>query len=126
MFTNQNPRPVYKFIRILADSKEKYKRKKIKNLKIYFKEPILNIFVPHVGHVPETASLPFFNFLGTGFFICFFALHFTQYASTILLPPLNVIHANAEFKYINLFLKTQKNLFFAENLNTTYIFFSQR
>jgi hypothetical protein len=43
--------------------------------------PILNILVLQLGHVPEVAGLPFFNVTGVGFFISFFALHLTQYAS---------------------------------------------
>lgn len=43
-----------------------------------------NMLVPHVGHVPLTAGLPFFSLVSLGFFISLFALHLTQYASGIL------------------------------------------
>lgn len=43
-----------------------------------------NMLVPHVGHVPLTAGLPFFSLVSLGFFISRFVLHFTQYASVIL------------------------------------------
>jgi hypothetical protein len=40
--------------------------------------PILNILVPQVGQVPETAGRPFFSFTCFGFFISRDFLHFTQ------------------------------------------------
>jgi hypothetical protein len=40
--------------------------------------PILNILVPQVEQVPVVAGLPFFMVIAVGFFISFFALHFTQ------------------------------------------------
>lgn len=42
------------------------------------------IVVPHTGHVPFVAGLPFFKVTGFGSFISRFALHFTQYASMTL------------------------------------------
>jgi len=48
--------------------------------------PILNIFVPQVPQVPVVAGLPFFIVIAVGFFISFFALHFTQYASIVMSP----------------------------------------
>jgi len=62
-------------------------RQFVKNLQletIYFL-PILYIPVPQVGQVPFIAGLPFFIVTGVGFFISFFALHLTQYASTTYL-----------------------------------------
>lgn len=43
--------------------------------------PIRIIVVPHTGHVPFDAGLPFFRVTLFGSFISRFALHFTQYAS---------------------------------------------
>jgi len=48
--------------------------------------PILNIFVPHTGHVPWVAGLPFFMVIDLGSFISLLARHFTQYAC-ISSPP---------------------------------------
>ena len=45
--------------------------------------PILNIFVPHTGHVPWVAGLPFFMVMLFGSFISRFVRHFTQYACTV-------------------------------------------
>jgi hypothetical protein len=45
--------------------------------------PILNILVPQSKHVPVVAGLPFFIVTGSGLFIGFLALHFTQYASIL-------------------------------------------
>ncbi len=42
--------------------------------------------VPHVGHTPLRAGRPFFILTSTASAISLFALHFTQYASAILLP----------------------------------------
>lgn len=53
--------------------------------KIYFGFPILNMPVPHFGQVPLTAGFPFFSFTSFGSFIILFALHFTQYASTLFM-----------------------------------------
>ena len=41
--------------------------------------PILNILVPHSGHVPLTAGLPFFRVTCSGLTISRFVLHLTQY-----------------------------------------------
>ena len=46
--------------------------------------PIRKTLVPHVGHVPFTAGRPFFSLVSLGSLTSLFALHFTQYASTIL------------------------------------------
>jgi hypothetical protein len=48
--------------------------------------PILNILVPHVGHVPCVAGFPFFMVMLLGFLIFFLARHFIQYAC-IVHPP---------------------------------------
>jgi hypothetical protein len=40
--------------------------------------PILNIFVPQVGHTPWVAGLPFFMVMLFGFFISLLVRHFTQ------------------------------------------------
>jgi hypothetical protein len=45
---------------------------------IYF--PIRNILVPHAGHTPWVAGLPFFMVMALAFFISFLDLHFIQYA----------------------------------------------
>ncbi len=42
--------------------------------------PILNTFVPHVGHTPWVAGLPFFIVMAFGFLISTFFRHFMQYA----------------------------------------------
>jgi len=42
--------------------------------------PIRNILVPHVGHVPWVAGLPFFIVMDLGSLISFLARHLTQYA----------------------------------------------
>lgn len=44
---------------------------------------ILNITVPHVGHLPLMALRPFFIVSSTASEISFFALHLTQYPSGI-------------------------------------------
>jgi len=46
--------------------------------------PIRKTLVPHVGQVPFTAGRPFFSLVSLGSFTCLLALHFTQYASTIM------------------------------------------
>jgi hypothetical protein len=40
--------------------------------------PILNILVPHTGHVPWVAGFPFFIVIFCSFDMSRFALHFTQ------------------------------------------------
>jgi len=50
----------------------------------YFELPILNIPVPHTGHLPFIAGLPFFSVTGTAFGSSCFALHFTQYIVAII------------------------------------------
>ena len=40
--------------------------------------PILNTFVPQVGHTPWVAGLPFFIVIALGFLISFLARHFIQ------------------------------------------------
>ena len=45
--------------------------------------PILNIFVPQLGHTPWVAGLPFFMVIDFASFISFLDLHLTQYACTI-------------------------------------------
>jgi hypothetical protein len=47
--------------------------------------PILNILVPHDGHTPWVAGLPFFMVMDLALLISFLARHFTQYACMI--PP---------------------------------------
>jgi len=49
----------------------------------YFTAPMRMIVVPHTGHLPFIAGLPFFNFTAAGSFISRLALHFTQYAWTM-------------------------------------------
>jgi hypothetical protein len=44
----------------------------------YLGFPILNIFVPQVGHTPWVAGLPFFIVILLGSFISLFSRHFTQ------------------------------------------------
>jgi len=46
--------------------------------------PIRNTLVPHSGQVPFTAGRPFFSVVSLGSFMSLLALHFTQYAVTIL------------------------------------------
>ncbi len=46
--------------------------------------PIRKTLVPHLGHVPFTAGRPFFSLVSLGSLTSLLALHFTQYASTIL------------------------------------------
>ena len=48
-----------------------------------FPPKILNITVPHVGHLPLMALRPFFITSSTASTISFFALHLTQYPSRI-------------------------------------------
>ena len=45
---------------------------------------ILNMTVPHVGHLPLMARRPFFITSSTASTISFLALHLTQYPSTII------------------------------------------
>jgi len=42
--------------------------------------PILNIFVPHTGHLPSVAGRPFFMVICVASFISRLVLHLTQYA----------------------------------------------
>jgi hypothetical protein len=53
----------------------------------YFALPILYMPVPHVGHTPFVAGLPFFMVTAVASFISRCVLHFRQYASTVI-PPL--------------------------------------
>ncbi len=46
--------------------------------------PIRKTLVPHSGHVPFTAGRPFFSLVSSGSLMSLLALHFTQYAVTIL------------------------------------------
>ncbi len=46
--------------------------------------PIRKTLVPHLGHVPFTAGRPFFSLVSSGSLMSLLALHFTQYAVTIL------------------------------------------
>ena len=46
----------------------------------------VNTLVPHFGHVPLVAGLPFFRTTCSSFLISTFSLHFTQYAC-MSLPP---------------------------------------
>ena len=60
---------------------EKEKSCGLENYSIF---PIRKTLVPHFGHVPFTAGRPFFSVVSLGSLISLFALHFTQYASTII------------------------------------------
>ena len=55
------------------------------NILDYFELPILNIPVPHVGHLPFIAGLPFLSVTGTAFGSSLFSRHFTQYIVAIIL-----------------------------------------
>ena len=44
----------------------------------YFAAPIRMIVVPHTGHLPFIAGLPFFSFTATASLISRLARHFTQ------------------------------------------------
>ena len=55
--------------------------------------PILNTFVPHSGHTPWVAGLPFFITMALVSFISLDALHFRQYPVTT--NPLTLIHSIA-------------------------------
>lgn len=46
--------------------------------------------VPHFGHSPFMAILPFFILTFFGFFISLFALHFTQYAVVTWSPQRSI------------------------------------
>jgi len=48
--------------------------------------PILNILVPHTGHVPCVAGLPFFIVMLLVSLISLLARHFTQYACISVHP----------------------------------------
>jgi len=61
--------------------------------KIYFL-PILYIVVPHVGHSPFVAGLPFFIVTDLGFFISLLARHFIQYACIDIPPFYYIYHRN--------------------------------
>lgn len=54
------------------------------NILDYFELPILNIPVPHVGHLPFIAGLPFLSVTGTAFGSSLFSRHFTQYIVAII------------------------------------------
>ena len=43
-----------------------------------------NMLVPHDGHTPLVAGLPFFIVIALALFISFLERHFTQYASIFL------------------------------------------
>ena len=45
-----------------------------------YEAPILNILVPHSGHLPSVAGRPFFIVIWTASFISRLDLHLTQYA----------------------------------------------
>jgi hypothetical protein len=47
-------------------------------LRTYALAPILNILVPHTGHVPSVAGRPFFMVIGFAFLISRCVLHFMQ------------------------------------------------
>ncbi len=49
--------------------------------------PILNIFVLHVGQVPEIAGLPFFMVTALAPLISLLLLHLTQY-------PIVIVHTD--------------------------------
>jgi hypothetical protein len=52
--------------------------KRMSNRQAYLALPILNIFVPQVGHTPWVAGLPFFIVISLVSFISRLALHLTQ------------------------------------------------
>jgi hypothetical protein len=54
---------------------------------------ILNITVPHVGHLPLMALRPFFIISSTAAVISFLALHLTQYPSGIKISCQKPQHA---------------------------------
>jgi hypothetical protein len=56
------------------------KAKKIKTVVVerWAQPPILKTLVPHTGHMPLVAGLPFFRVTFCGSLISLFALHFTQ------------------------------------------------
>ena len=57
-------------------SLEKFPKKDY--LMLSYALPILNIEIPHVGHVPFVAGLPFFIVTAWVLFISLLSLHFTQ------------------------------------------------
>jgi hypothetical protein len=57
-------------------SLEKFPKKDY--LMLSYALPILNIEIPHVGHVPFVAGLPFFMVTAWVLFISLLSLHFTQ------------------------------------------------
>ena len=62
------------------------KRVSIKSyLNYFFEGRILQIVVPHSGHLPLRIGRPFFIVSSLASVISLFALHFTQYASAMLL-----------------------------------------
>ena len=60
------------------------KKRNLVDFYIYSIFPIRKTLVPHVGQVPFTAGRPFFNVVSLGSFTSLLALHFTQYAVTII------------------------------------------
>jgi len=77
---------------------------------VYFELPILNIPVPHVGHLPFIAGLPFFKVTATAAGSSFFARHFTQYIVAIV-----VIHLPSN---VSLYKRYYFNIFAKKNSNT--------
>jgi len=53
--------------------------------------PILYIPHPHTGHTPFVAGFPFFIVTFSASFISLFSLHFTQYASVIVITLVNLL-----------------------------------
>lgn len=62
-----------------------------------FPPSILNITVPHVGHLPFIALRPFFMVSSTPSIISFLALHLTQYPSGIKKLSGRALHAPGLF-----------------------------
>jgi hypothetical protein len=69
---------------------------------------ILNMTVPHVGHLPLMALRPFFITSSTPSTISFLALHLTQYPSAIKLFTVQASCPNGETSLTN--PKWQSNL----------------
>lgn len=81
----------------------------------------MNIPVPHVGHLPFIAGLPFFKVTATAAGSSFFARHFTQYiVAIVVIHLLSICSFNKKFHCIIL-AKKNSNMRNNETVMTVLI-----
>jgi len=78
--------------------------------------PILKTLIPHFGQVPFIAGRPFFILISSGSLISLFALHFTQYAVTIITNHYMVL-VKKGMNWIGRQASWNLNYFFGKNEN---------